>query len=100
VFYREAGAQDAPVLLLPHGYPCSFYEFRRLLPLQADRWRLLATDFPGCGYSFVGMNLAHAIQAKGRDRGLKQVGKMSSPRPLRFSASQRNVALPAEAGIS
>jgi pimeloyl-ACP methyl ester carboxylesterase len=51
IFYREAGPQDAPVLLLPHGYPCSSYEFRNFMPLLADRWRLLAPDFPGCGYS-------------------------------------------------
>lgn len=50
-FFREAGPKDAPVLLLPHGYPCSSYEFRNLMPLLADRWRLLAPDFPGCGYS-------------------------------------------------
>lgn len=51
IFYREAGAADAPVVLLPHGYPCSSYEFRALMPALADRWRLLAPDFPGCGYS-------------------------------------------------
>jgi pimeloyl-ACP methyl ester carboxylesterase len=51
VFYREAGPVDAPVLLLPHGYPCSSYEFRSLMPPLADRYRLLAPDFPGCGYS-------------------------------------------------
>jgi pimeloyl-ACP methyl ester carboxylesterase len=51
VFYREAGAHDAPVLLLPHGYPCSSYEFRHYMPALADRWRLIAPDFPGCGYS-------------------------------------------------
>jgi pimeloyl-ACP methyl ester carboxylesterase len=51
VFYREAGPADAPVLLLPHGYPCSSYQFRHLMPLLADRWRLVAPDFPGCGYS-------------------------------------------------
>lgn len=51
VFYRCAGPQDAPVLLLPHGYPCSSYAFRQYIPLLADRWRLLAPDFPGCGYS-------------------------------------------------
>ncbi|MBX4997117.1 alpha/beta fold hydrolase [Rhizobium lentis] len=50
-FYREAGPQDAPVLLLPHGYPCSSYEFRNLMPRLADRWRLIAPDFPGAGYS-------------------------------------------------
>lgn len=51
IFYREAGPKDAPVVLLPHGYPCSSYEFRRYMPRLADRWRLLAPDFPGAGYS-------------------------------------------------
>ncbi|WP_206616013.1 alpha/beta fold hydrolase [Rhizobium hidalgonense] len=50
-FYREAGRHDAPVLLLPHGYPCSSHEFRNLMPRLADRWRLIAPDFPGAGYS-------------------------------------------------
>src|SRR3712207_1483825 len=50
-FYREAGPHDAPVVLLPHGYPCSSYEFRNLLPRLADRWRLIAPDYPGAGYS-------------------------------------------------
>jgi pimeloyl-ACP methyl ester carboxylesterase len=51
IFYREAGSADAPVVLLPHGYPCSSYEFRNLMPALADRWRLLAPDYPGAGYS-------------------------------------------------
>jgi pimeloyl-ACP methyl ester carboxylesterase len=51
VFYCEAGPPNAPVVLLPHGYPCSSYEFRNFLPRLADRWRLIAPDFPGCGYS-------------------------------------------------
>lgn len=51
VFCREAGPENAPVVLLPHGYPCSSYEFRNLMPRLADRWRLLAPDFPGAGYS-------------------------------------------------
>ncbi|MGN9839037.1 alpha/beta fold hydrolase [Nonomuraea sp. H19] len=51
IFYREAGPQDAPVFLLPHGYPCSSYEFRNLTPALGDRWRLVAPDLPGFGYS-------------------------------------------------
>lgn len=51
VFYRETGPPDAPVVLLPHGYPCSSYEFRNYMAALGDRWRLLAPDFPGCGYS-------------------------------------------------
>lgn len=51
VFCREAGDPGAPAILLPHGYPCSSFEFRNLMPLLADRWHLIAPDFPGCGYS-------------------------------------------------
>ena len=40
IFYREAGPEDAPAILLPHGYPCSSYEFRNFMPALADRWRL------------------------------------------------------------
>ena len=50
-FYREAGPPDAPVVLLPHGYPCSSFQFRHFMPALADRWRLLAPDLPGFGYS-------------------------------------------------
>ena len=51
IFYRESGEEHAPAVLLPHGYPCSSYEFRALLPALGDRWRLIAPDFPGFGYS-------------------------------------------------
>lgn len=51
LFIREAGRHDAPVLLLPHGYPCSSFQFRRLMPALADHWRTIAFDWPGFGYS-------------------------------------------------
>lgn len=51
IFYREHGPADAPVLLLPHGYPCSSFQYRNLMPALGDRWRTLAADFPGFGYS-------------------------------------------------
>ena len=51
VFLREAGPRGAPVVLLPHGYPCSSFQFRHLMPALADRWHLVAPDFQGCGYS-------------------------------------------------
>lgn len=51
LFLREAGPPGAPVLLLPHGYPCSSFQFRRLMPALADRWRTVAFDWPGFGYS-------------------------------------------------
>jgi pimeloyl-ACP methyl ester carboxylesterase len=50
-FYREAGPADAPVVLLPHGYPCSSYAYRHLMAALGERWRLVAPDNPGFGYS-------------------------------------------------
>jgi pimeloyl-ACP methyl ester carboxylesterase len=49
VFYREAGSADAPVLLLLHGFPTSGHMFRDLIPLLADRVRVVAPDLPGFG---------------------------------------------------
>jgi pimeloyl-ACP methyl ester carboxylesterase len=51
IFYREAGTQDSPTVLLPHGYPSSSFQFRHFIPALADRWHLIAPDFPGFGYS-------------------------------------------------
>ena len=59
VFLREAGQSTAPTVLLPHGYPCSSYEFRNFMSLLADRWHLIAPDFPGCGYSDTPENFAY-----------------------------------------
>ena len=66
VFYREAGPRDAPVVLFPHGYPCSSYEFRNLMPLLADRWRVIAPDFPGCGYSATPTDFAYDFDGYSR----------------------------------
>src|ERR1700749_3430524 len=49
VFYREAGAPNAPKLLLLHGFPSSSHMFRDLIPLLADRFHILAPDLPGFG---------------------------------------------------
>ena len=51
VFYREAGAADAPTLLLLHGYPSSSHMFRDLIPLLADEFHLVAPDLPSFGKS-------------------------------------------------
>jgi pimeloyl-ACP methyl ester carboxylesterase len=51
IFYREAGPRDAPVLLLLHGFPTSSHMFRDLIPLLADKYRVIAPDLPGFGQS-------------------------------------------------
>jgi pimeloyl-ACP methyl ester carboxylesterase len=51
VFYREAGPADAPAILLLHGFPSSSRMFDTLMPLLADRYHLVAPDYPGFGRS-------------------------------------------------
>ncbi|CAI3801322.1 Haloalkane dehalogenase [Rheinheimera sp. MM224] len=51
VFYREAGSKTAPTLLLLHGFPTSSHMFRDLIPKLADRYHVIAPDYPGYGQS-------------------------------------------------
>ena len=51
IFYREAGNPKSPTILLLHGFPTSSHMFRDLIPLLADRFHLVAPDYPGFGYS-------------------------------------------------
>jgi pimeloyl-ACP methyl ester carboxylesterase len=51
IFYREAGPASAPTILLLHGFPSSSREFDTLIPLLADRYHLVAPDYPGFGHS-------------------------------------------------
>ena len=51
IFYREAGDEDAPTIVLLHGFPSSSHMFRDLIPHLSDRFRLVAPDLPGFGQS-------------------------------------------------
>jgi pimeloyl-ACP methyl ester carboxylesterase len=51
IAYREAGRADAPAILLLHGFPTSSHMFRNLIPALADRYRVIAPDYPGFGQS-------------------------------------------------
>jgi pimeloyl-ACP methyl ester carboxylesterase/alkylhydroperoxidase family enzyme len=51
VFYREAGQPDNPVVLLLHGFPSSSHQYRGLIDRLADKYRVIAPDLPGFGYS-------------------------------------------------
>jgi pimeloyl-ACP methyl ester carboxylesterase len=51
IFYREAGPKNAPTLLLLHGFPSSSSMFATLIPLLADKYHLVAPDYPGFGLS-------------------------------------------------
>jgi pimeloyl-ACP methyl ester carboxylesterase len=56
VFYREAGNPQAPVVLLLHGFPTSSFMYRELIPRLADRYRVIAPDLPGFGFTEVPEN--------------------------------------------
>jgi pimeloyl-ACP methyl ester carboxylesterase len=51
IFYREAGPTDAPAVVLMHGFPTSSHMYRNLVPALADRYHVIAADYPGFGES-------------------------------------------------
>jgi pimeloyl-ACP methyl ester carboxylesterase len=53
VFYREAGNPKAPAILLLHGFPSSSHMFRNVIPKLANRYRVVAPDLPGFGFTEV-----------------------------------------------
>ncbi len=81
IFYREAGPKDAPAILLLHGFPTSSQMFRNLIPALADKYHIVAPDYPGYGHSSMPMhdkfeytfdNLAKVIDEFTERVGLKQ----------------------------
>jgi pimeloyl-ACP methyl ester carboxylesterase len=100
VFYREAGSKTSPVLLLLHGFPSSSHMFRELIPQLADRFRVIAPDLPGFGYTkapargefdYTFDNLADVIdgftRALGLDRYALYVFDYGAPTGYRLAAA-------------
>lgn len=51
IAYREAGDPSRPTVLLLHGFPTSSHMFRNLIPILAEKFHVLAPDYPGFGAS-------------------------------------------------
>jgi pimeloyl-ACP methyl ester carboxylesterase len=51
IFYREAGPRGAPTVLLLHGFPTSSHMYRNLIPALAEKYHIIAPDYPGFGRS-------------------------------------------------
>ena len=51
IFFREAGKPGNPKLVLLHGFPASSHQYRNLIPALADRFHVIAMDYPGFGNS-------------------------------------------------
>jgi pimeloyl-ACP methyl ester carboxylesterase len=81
VFYREAGAPDAPTLVLLHGFPSASHMFRELIPLLADRFHIVAPDLPGFGKSdmpvpgILSREQAAAARGVGQERPVLPAGR-------------------------
>ncbi|MFC1689001.1 alpha/beta fold hydrolase [Pseudomonadota bacterium] len=100
VFYREAGPVDAPTILLLHGFPTSSHMFRNLIPELADRYHLVAPDYPGFGnsaqpsmdefdYSFDGLAklIEGFLEAKGIDQYSVYLMDYGAPVGFRLAAN-------------
>jgi pimeloyl-ACP methyl ester carboxylesterase len=81
IFYREAGPRDAPTVLLLHGFPTSSHMFRNLIPALADRYHVVAPDYPGFGnssapsvqeFDYTFDNLAKVVEKFTEQVGLKK----------------------------
>src|SRR3954454_4454121 len=51
IAYREAGNPANPKLVLLHGFPSSSHQYRDLVRALADRFHVIAPDYPGFGLS-------------------------------------------------
>jgi len=98
IFYRTAGDEDAPVLLLLHGFPTSSFMFRDLIPRLASDYRVIAPDLPGFGftdvpegrkYTYTFESLARTIEAftdaLGIDRYAIYIFDYGAPTGLRLA---------------
>jgi pimeloyl-ACP methyl ester carboxylesterase len=83
VFYREAGDPSSPKLVLLGGFPASSHQFRDLIPALADRFHVVAPDYPGFGnsempdpatYRYTFDRLAEVMEAWLRQIGFDRFG--------------------------
>ena len=61
VFLVEAGPADGPAILLLHGFPSSTFDWRHVIPLLAERCRVVAFDFPGYGLSAKPLDASYSL---------------------------------------
>jgi pimeloyl-ACP methyl ester carboxylesterase len=98
VFFRYAGQEDSPTVVLMHGFPSSSHMFRNLIPLLAHKYRVIAPDLPGFGftevpasrnYKYTFENLSNTFTAFVDALGLKRfavyIFDYGAPTALRFA---------------
>jgi pimeloyl-ACP methyl ester carboxylesterase len=72
IFYRQVGSISAPTIVLLHGFPSSSRMYDSLIPHLAEKYHVIAPDYPGFGhsdwpspsiYTYTFDNLADTIKA-------------------------------------
>ena len=67
VFYREQSPENALIpektILLLHGFPSSSHQYRNLIPLLASRYRVVAPDLPGFGFTEAPASFEYTFEA-------------------------------------
>src|SRR3954469_19750276 len=83
IAYREAGDSSNPKLVLLHGWPASSHQYRNLIPALADRFHVIAPDYPGFGnsdmpdpanFAYTFDKLGDVTEAFLKDRGFETYG--------------------------
>ena len=115
VFYREAGPNDAPAILLLHGLPSSSRMFVSLFERLSDRYHLVAPDYPGFGHSdwpdpkqfaytfdHIAEVMIHFTEAIGLSRYLLYMQDYGAPVGFRMALAhpERVVALIVQNGVA
>lgn len=63
MFYRELGERiHKKTILLLHGFPSSSHQYRKLMPLLAAKYRVVAPDLPGFGFTEVPKEFKYSFE--------------------------------------
>ncbi len=101
IFYREAGDKAAPTVLLLHGFPTSSHMYRNLIPQLAEKYHVIAPDFPGFGnssapsvdeYDYSFDNMSDVVEKLIGQLGVKNFSLylMDYGAPVGFRIAERN----------
>jgi len=101
IFYREAGNNGNPTILLLHGFPSSSHMYRDLIKDLSNDYHLIAPDYPGFGqsssplpsiydYSFdnLALTINHFIDALGLKKFSLYVQDYGGPVGFRIAAQR------------
>lgn len=74
----EAGEREAPAVVLLHGFPQNWWEWRKVIPQLAERYRVIAPDLRGAGWTDAPAEGPEAGSALYRNLILPEMGRLVS----------------------